>query len=246
MTQFAARGLKHGECESARSALQKGCPFVMGNCTSNQCGMRNARTSLVSTTSEDFEEIGTVMAFPDLTVLNGTKINEHEVVVRISECMNPEYEFNRGNKICTINVRNLYAESLLGCYHQGNFLTWNKDLLSRIKILGEMGQDIGTAIYARSMHHYLDEENVGPGLDALGPAGAILIFDVRLHLRTDEEKAGAHQELYIFSEWYETQVFNKLKMTHFTNSRPPQRHMQLQSETCVALLWHKKKIKTSE
>ena len=112
--------------------------------------------------------------------------------------------------------------------------------------MGEMGQDIGTAIYARSMHHYLDEANVKHSLETLDPAGAILIFDVRLHLNTDEEKTAAQQDIYIFAEWYETQVFNRLKMAHFINSRPPHTQMQLQSRTCLALLWHKKKIKRRE
>lgn len=44
-------------------------------------------------------------------------------------------------------------------------LTWNKNLLSGISIMGEMGHDIGTAIQARPMHHYLDEADVEHTLD---------------------------------------------------------------------------------
>ena len=110
LSQFAARGLQHSGCESARSALHKGYRFVMGNCTSNECGMRKAHTLLLTSSSEDVEEVVTAMSFPDLKFLNRKKIPEHEVIVRISECKNLEFKFNRGNEISRKNVRTMPPE----------------------------------------------------------------------------------------------------------------------------------------
>lgn len=239
LKQFAEEGITKVGCDRVQNSLSKGQSYLRSSCTSSVCGrIAHAKTVFLD---EGHKEIGTAMVYPALTVFHGQKLlPDEKVVIKVGQCRNMDHVYDDGGEFPVDALRDPSEELRMGGLYLGNFFVWDKKLLSRVQIKGELEQVIGTAVYARSMHHYVSTP--GDPTAVSDPAGAVLIFDVQLDLGTQEQKAAAAREFYQFSFWYGIQAFSRLRSVHFKNRTPPQTHVQMGSTNCRALLWHERKI----
>lgn len=244
---FAADGLKEKGCERVDkvSKGKRGSGYIQGTCpgkdSTSGCIRRcHAETILLSNSGE---RIGTAAIFPSLRLLYGKSIPEDKVLIRVGDCMKSSYIY-QCDKDFEVDSLCSTSQSRLSDVHLGNFLLWDRACLSRIKLIGELRQDVGTAIYARPMHQYVcvtEAPRTQAAEDISDAEGAVLVFDVVLRLETEDEKSAARDEYYVFSAWYETQAFEKFKSVHFGNRTPPKKRMDITSKNC-SLLWNKRKI----
>ena len=209
-------------------------------CSGSHLSCRDNRALCSFFISDDTDAVGKGTVDPYATDINGEKITDENILVR----------FAKVKEISKITFPTGLTEEEKGLRHRswvdGVSAIWAKSHIQRIKLLGEYGKPIGTAIFvqrilANDAHESIVRRfrKVSGRKSTLDASNAIVVCDVVLTEPFDKQPV-----LYPFMEWYNLSCFNNLQEVHFGTKKAPKTLTKAVVSAARALLWSKNHFRT--
>ena len=168
--------------------------------------------------------IGKGLVDPFKEYVDDENISSSSIIVRACILKNEEYLCSRFPKV---------FES-----PKSPFI-WKKSEIQRCALLGEFNDAISAALVAGQPKTCSIYEKRIAELNSMHLGNAVAVCDVSIYENSRRRK-------YAFQEWYgETTYFINMRVDHFSDSIVPS-HLEDIGSTCVALLWHKSRMRPSQ